>query len=72
MKPNLAGKIFAKANELFEASGMTLEELGVKMGHEAGSARRSAWALLKNAKNPSLSTLESLAKALGVEVKDLL
>ena len=72
MKATLSGHVFRKINKLFEASGMTLEELGVKMGYDPGKARRSAWAFLKNTTDPRLSTLESLAKALGVEVKDLL
>lgn len=71
MKATLSEKVFAKINKLFEASGLTLEELGQKMGYDPGSARRSAWAFLKNTKDPRLSTLESLATALGVEVKDL-
>jgi hypothetical protein len=72
MKPSLAERVFAKANDIFERSEMTLEELGVKMGYGPGVARKSAWAFLKNTKDPRLSTLEALAKALGVEVKDLL
>ena len=63
---------FAKANTLFEAhSGMTLEQLGEKMGYGPGTARKAAWGFLKKTTDPRLSTLESLAKALGVEVKDL-
>ena len=71
MKRLLAEKLFRKANLLFEKSGMTLEELGLKMGYGPGVARKSAWAFLKNTSDPRLSTLESLAEALGVEVKDL-
>jgi transcriptional regulator with XRE-family HTH domain len=70
MKPLLAERLFKKANQLFEKSGMTLEELGLKMGYGAGTARKAAWGFLKNTDDPRLSTLESLAKALGVEVKD--
>jgi transcriptional regulator with XRE-family HTH domain len=71
MKSSLTEKVFRKANDLFEESGMTLEELGVKMGYAPGMARKSAWAFLKNTSDPRLSTLEAIAKALAVEVKDL-
>jgi len=72
MKAALAESLFQTVNHLFEKSGMTLEELGLKMGYAPGKARKSAWAFLRNTKDPRLSTLESLAAALGVEVKDLL
>jgi transcriptional regulator with XRE-family HTH domain len=72
MKNSLSERIFAKANKLFDDSGMTLEQLGEKMGYAPGMARKSAWAFLKNTTDPRLSTLEALAKALGVEVNDLL
>jgi transcriptional regulator with XRE-family HTH domain len=71
-RPTLAKKVFAKANALFDASGMTLEQLGEKMGYGPGTARKAAWGFLKNTSDPRLSTLEALAQALAVEVKDLL
>jgi len=72
MTSDLATKALAKAKKLFEKSGMTLDELGQKMGYDAGTARRAAWQLFNKVSDPRLSTLESLAKALGVQVKDLL
>jgi hypothetical protein len=42
------------------------------MGYESGTARRAAWQLFNKVADPRLSTLESLAAALGVEVKELL
>ena len=53
-------------------AAMTLEELGVKMGYDAGVARRAAWQLFNRVADPKLSTLDALAKALGVQPKDLL
>lgn len=72
MKPTLAASVLTKAKAAFDKSGMTLEELGVKMGHDAGTARRAAWQLLNKVADPRLSTVEKLADALGVKVKDLL
>jgi DNA-binding Xre family transcriptional regulator len=42
------------------------------MGHDPGIARRAVWQLFNKVADLRISTLESLAKALGVEVKDLL
>jgi transcriptional regulator with XRE-family HTH domain len=68
----LGKKALAKAERLLKASGMTLEELGTKMGYPAATARASVWQLFNKVKDPRLSSIESLAKALGVGVKDLL
>jgi hypothetical protein len=54
----------------FEASGMTLHELGLKMGYPADTARKSAWQFMKTT-DPRLSMLERFAKAMGVDVKEL-
>ena len=51
---------------------MTLEELGLKMGYEAGTARRAVWQLFNKVDDPRLSTVEKLAAALGVQPKGLL
>jgi transcriptional regulator with XRE-family HTH domain len=72
MKPPLADHVRRKAIKLFHQSGMTLEELGLKMGYEPGTARRAAWQLFNKVSDPRLSTLERLAEALGVRPRDLL
>lgn len=72
MKSSIAASAIKKARQLFDKSGKTLEELGIAMGHEPGTARRAAWQLFNKVADPRLSTLEALARALGVEVKDLL
>jgi len=71
MRPPLADHVRRKALELFERSGMTQEELGLKMGYEAGTARRAVWQLFNKVSDPRLSTVEKLAAALGVRPKDL-
>jgi transcriptional regulator with XRE-family HTH domain len=55
----------------FEKSGMTLHELGVKMGYEEGIARQSAWQFLKSG-DPRISMLRKFASAMGMKLKDLL
>lgn len=57
-----------------ERSGMTQEEIGVRMGYSKNSARKAVSRLL-NAEteyDPRLSTLLSFAQALGVSLKDIL
>lgn len=72
MKPSLAKSVIAKAKKLFEKSGMTLEELAQKMGKDSTTARQAMWQLFNKTPDPRLSTIEKLAEALGVQVKDLL
>ena len=68
----LSEKIITKAKKHFEKSGMTLEELGVKMGHDPGTGRQKVWLLFNRTTDLRMSTVEKLAEALGVKVKDLL
>jgi transcriptional regulator with XRE-family HTH domain len=67
----LSKTIIAKAKKLFDKSGMTLEELGEKMGHESETARQKVWLLFNRTTDLRVSTVERLADALGVKVKDL-
>ena len=61
----------ARAHELFTASGLTLEELGQKMGSEGALARQSAWQFLNKTKDPRVSSLRKFAAAVGVPVAEL-
>jgi transcriptional regulator with XRE-family HTH domain len=56
----------------FEASGLTQEEIGVRMGFAPGGARQAVSRLL-NAEtyDPRLSTLVAFADAVGKPLKDL-
>jgi transcriptional regulator with XRE-family HTH domain len=60
-----------KAQELFEKSGKTLEELGMAMGYEGGTARRAAWQFLNKTSDPRLSMLQRFAQAMGISLEDL-
>lgn len=53
-----------------EASGMTLHELGLRMGYPQESARKSAWQFMKT-EDPRVSMLERFAKAAEIDVRDL-
>jgi hypothetical protein len=49
---------------------LTLADLGLKMGYPKETARQSAWQFMK-AEAPRVSMLKRFAKAMGVDVKDL-
>ena len=59
-----------KARELFDASGKTLDEVGLAMGFKPEVARKSVWQLLNKIDDPKLSTLRKFAAALGVPISD--
>src|SRR5206468_120144 len=61
VKPVRADALLKKARKLLERSGMTLDELGVKMGYGTGTARRAVWQLFNKTPDPRLSTLVRLA-----------
>ncbi len=67
----MSDPVIRKAAALFEKSGMTLDELGQKMGFEEGTARRAAWQFLNKVNDPRVSTLRKFAKAIGVKVSEL-
>lgn len=57
-----------RARELFAASGLTLDEIGTKMGYEGDVARKSAWQFLNKTSDPRLSMLRRFAMAVGVSI----
>ena len=64
--------VMVRARQLFEESQLTLEQLGERMGYESEARRTSAWQFLNKTADPRLSMLRRFAKAMGVDVKDLL
>jgi transcriptional regulator with XRE-family HTH domain len=63
--------ILAKARRAVARSGLTLQQLGVRMGYPPESARQTVSRFL-HSRNPTVAMLRKLAKALGVELGDLL
>lgn len=61
-----------KARKLFEGSGKSLDQLGQEMGYKGDTARKAAWQFLNKTADPRLSMLRRFAKAMGVDVKELL
>ena len=56
----------------FKESGLSLHDLGVKMGYPPESARKSAWQFIEKTDDPRASMLRRFAKAMGISVKSLL
>ena len=64
-------EVMDKARALFEKSGLTLHDLGVKMGFEPTIARQSVFQFMKT-NNPHLSSLRRFAKAMGISMRKLI
>jgi transcriptional regulator with XRE-family HTH domain len=60
-----------RAREAFARSGLSLEELGRRMGYGEEVARRSAWQFLRRTNDPRLSMLRRFAAAVGVPLNKL-
>jgi len=63
--------VIQKTRKLFRKSGLTLEELGQRMGYRPGVGRRAAWQFLNRIGNPTLDALRRFAKAMEIDVKKL-
>jgi transcriptional regulator with XRE-family HTH domain len=61
----------ARARELFARSGMSLDEVGQRMGYEGATARKSAWQFLHKTRDPRVSMLRKFAGAVGVSLREL-
>lgn len=56
---------------LFDKSGLSLDELGKRMGYSGDLARKSAWQFLNKTSDPRLSMLKRFAEAINVSLVDL-
>jgi transcriptional regulator with XRE-family HTH domain len=60
-----------RVREAFEKSGLTLDELGTRMGYKPAMARKSAWQFLNKTSDPRLSMLRRFASAVGIMLESL-
>jgi transcriptional regulator with XRE-family HTH domain len=60
----------AKVKALFEQSGLSMNDLGLKMGFAAEVARQSVFQFMKSG-DPRIGTLRRFAKAIGIEIEEL-
>jgi len=61
-----------RARVLFTESGLTLDELGQRMGYPSATARKSAWQFLNKTADPRLSMLRKFASAIQVPVEHVI
>jgi transcriptional regulator with XRE-family HTH domain len=62
--------VMRKVRGLFEKSGLSLHELGLKMGCAEATARQSVWQFMRTS-DPHISLLRRFADALGVPIEEL-
>jgi len=55
----------------FEKSGLSLHELGVRMGYPVETARMSAWQFVQKTSDPRMSMVRRFAKAMGIPIETL-
>lgn len=60
-----------RVRELFAQSGLTLDNLGQRMGYSGATARKAAWQFVSRTNNPRVSMLRKFAQAVGVTVAEL-
>jgi transcriptional regulator with XRE-family HTH domain len=73
-KPDSVASLREKLRQAAKESGMTQEEIGLRMGFSKDSARKAVSRLLntEGEYDPRLSTLLTFASALNRPLKDLL
>ena len=71
-RKNVAQLVMERARTAFEKSGLSLEELGQRMGYDGDSARKSAWQFLNKTVDPRLSMLDKFSDALNIRLNELL
>ena len=66
-----SAEIMKRINAAFEKSGLTLEELGKRMGADPDTARMTAWQFLRKSTDPRLSMVVRFCEALGISIGEL-
>jgi transcriptional regulator with XRE-family HTH domain len=62
--------VMAKVRQHFEKSGLTLHQLGLKMGYADKIARQASFQFMK-AGDPRISVLRRFAKAMRIPIEEL-
>lgn len=63
--------VMDRARRLFDNSGLSLDELGKRMGYREATAKKSAWQFLNKTNDPRLSMLQRFAEAMHLSLVDL-
>lgn len=70
MAEKRADPVMALVREAFAKSGLSLDELGQKMGSDGETARKAAWQFLNKVDDPRVSTLRRFADAIDVPLAE--
>jgi transcriptional regulator with XRE-family HTH domain len=62
--------VMARVRAWFEASGLTLNDLGLKMGYSEEIARKAVWQFLKS-KDPRIGMLRKFSVAANIPMDEL-
>lgn len=60
-----------RARLIFHKSGLSLNELGKRMGYSSEMAKKSAWQFLHKTTDPRFSMLKRFADAMNVSITNL-
>lgn len=61
-----------RARLIFHKSGLSLNELGHRMGYSGSVAKKSAWQFLNKTTDPRFSMLKRFAEAMNISITDLI
>jgi transcriptional regulator with XRE-family HTH domain len=64
--------VMVRIRRIFENSGLSLDELGKRMGYSSALARKSAWQFLNKTSDPRLSMIQRFADALSMSLVDVI
>src|SRR5258708_9872338 len=71
MAKDVEDPAMAEVRRLFAASGLTLHELGQRMGYADETARMSAWQFIQKTSDPRIGMLRKFADAMGVALDEI-
>lgn len=66
-----ADPVMGKVREAFDDSGLSMAELGRRMGYEGDAAKKGAWQFLNKTSDPRISMLRRFAAAVGMKLNRL-
>ena len=72
MQEQVPDPVMAAVRAAHERSGLSFEQLGLRMRYTKDTARKSAWQFVNRTNDPRLSMLRRFAEAVGIPISDLL
>jgi transcriptional regulator with XRE-family HTH domain len=66
MSGKVQDPVMQRVRTAFTESGLSLDELGKRMGSDGETAKKYAWQFLNKVDDPRVSTLRKFADAVGI------